>query len=201
VVERAATGEEGLELLAVVPYDIIVLDWNLPGISGPEVLRRYRGNGGVAGVIMLTGKGTIADKEVGFSTGADDYLTKPFDVPELVFRVRGLVKRPPKSGTPALTCGELTMDTVAHTLKRNNEEIKLAPRDFSLLEFLMRHPNELFHADTLVARVWQSDSTATGEAVRMAISRIRKAIGPDDANSIIENVPRLGYRLRKTRDQ
>jgi len=196
-VDRCDNGREALDFLRLSQYEIVILDWNLPGMSGPAILKEFRESGGTAGVIMLTAKHTMDDKEMGFQSGANDYITKPFDVRDLVLRVHALLKRPMSTPTDTVVCGSLQLNAVRHTLIRNGVEIHLAPRDYSLLEFLMRHPNEIFSPEALIARVWHTDSTATGEVVRNSITRIRKAIDDPTGESVIENVPRVGYRIGK----
>jgi len=199
-VEQVDDGREALTLLNLASYDLIILDWHLPGLSGVEVLREYRAAGGTAGVIMLTGSGSISSKETGFNVGADDYVTKPVEIRELVLRVRSMLNRPPAFTNSPLVHADIQLDPIGHKIFKKGAEVRLAPRDFALLEFFMRHPDEAFNADTLISRVWQSDTIATGEAVRMAISRIRKAIDDQtEEESRIESIPRIGYRLRKTK--
>lgn len=197
-VEHADSGSDAVDLLKVADYDVIVLDWNLPGLTGIEVLKKYRSQGGKAPVLMLTGKGEIRDKEEGFDTGADDYLTKPFDIRELVARIRALLRRRSVEPSSTLTVRDVELDPVKHRVKKAGKEVHLLPRDFSLLEFFMRHPDDVFSAETLLARVWQFDSEASPEGLRASIRRIRKAIdgGEDLSQSIIENISRVGYRLR-----
>ncbi|MBK9144470.1 MAG: response regulator transcription factor [Candidatus Melainabacteria bacterium] len=198
IVESFGDGLEAMEALRMNDYDVIILDWQLPGMSGLDILKNYRSAGGSAPVVMLTGKGAIAEKEQGLDSGADDYVTKPFDVRELAARVRSLLRRPRQMASEALICGDLMLDPVRFRIARGDKELRLLPRDFALLEFLMRHPTEIFSVDTLLARVWHYDSDATPDGVRMAISRIRKVVDDGDKSaSIIENVARVGYRLRQ----
>ena len=198
-VEVFDNGQFAWDVLKDNAYELLVLDWDLPQLSGIEILHRYRSAGGKSPVIMLTGKAGIAHKEQGFETGADDYLAKPFHVRELLMRVRALLRRSPQTISNELSVGDLVLDTTKHRLMKNGIEIRLLPRDFALLEFLMRHPDEIFSSDTLLARVWHQDSEASPEGLRVAIRRVRKAIdSTDDVNqSMIENVPRVGYRIRR----
>jgi DNA-binding response OmpR family regulator len=197
-VESTEDGREALELLALSQYDLVILDWALPTFSGVEIAHQYRAAGGTAGIIMLTGKSSLASKETGFNAGADDYVTKPVDMRELILHVRSLLKRPAVTASALLTHQTIELDPIKHKLLKSGKEVHLAPRDFALLEFFMRHPDQIFSADNLIMRVWQSDTGATGEAVRMAISRIRKQIDDEfREESLIESVPRVGYRLRR----
>lgn len=197
-VEHSASGTDCIELLKLAEYDVIVLDWQLPGMTGIEVLKQFRAQGGKTPILMLTGKGEIQDKEKGLDTGADDYLTKPFDMRELVARIRALLRRTTVATSNTLTVRDIVLDPGKHRVTKGGKEVHLLPRDFALLEFFMRHPDEVFPADTLLARVWQYDSEASPEGLRAAIRRIRKAVdgGEDLSQSIIENISRVGYRLR-----
>jgi DNA-binding response OmpR family regulator len=197
IIEHVDEGLTGKEALRQGGYDLVILDWDLPGMSGIELLRFYRGQGGKAGVLMLTAHGTLQNKETGFGSGADDYLTKPFELPELAMRVRALLRRPPAMSSDSITVRDIVLDPVKHRVTKAGVEIKLMPKDFALLEFLMRHPDEIFHADSLLSRVWPADAAIAPESLRVGIMRIRKALGEDDTtHSIIENVARIGYRLK-----
>lgn len=203
VVDTAYDGEQAASLLKTEAYDVLVIDWDLPLKSGIALIRDFRAAGGTAPIIMLTGKSSIASKEEGMDSGADDYLTKPFDQRELNVRVRALLRRSTGT-TPAsneLRAGALTLDPVRYSLRRNGTDIRLAPRDFALLEFFMRNPGQVFSVETILNRVWSYDSDASPEGLRAAIRRIRRAVDvTDDPNqSIIENVARVGYRLRETK--
>ncbi len=192
-------GAEGLEYLRVGRYDVIILDWELPEISGVEICRKFRASGGITPVLMLTGKSQIDDKEQGLDAGADDYLTKPFDVRELAARLRALSRRGSTATTNMLLLRDLQLDPVKHTLTKAGQSVHLLKKDFALLEFLMRYPDEIFSTDALLERVWSFDSEATSEAVRTSVKRLRKALddGADESDSIIENVRRVGYRLKR----
>jgi DNA-binding response OmpR family regulator len=193
-----ADGLDGLDMLKRSVYDVVVLDWQLPGMEGIEILKKFRHGGGTTPVIMLTGKAGINEKETGFNVGADDYLTKPFDIRELAARIRSLLRRP---GTPVanvLKARDIELDPVKHVVTCSGKPIHISPRDFTLLEFLMRHPGEVFSVDALLNRVWNYDEDATPEALRSAIRRLRMALdeGKDPDQSCIENIVRVGYRLR-----
>lgn len=198
-VEHSPSGTDALELLGVAEYDTIILDWNLPGATGIEVLKQFRANGGKTPVLMLTGKSEIEDKEKGFDTGADDYLTKPFHMRELVVRVRALLRRGSVEPSTVLCVRNITLDPVKHRVLKGDTEVHILPRDFALLEFLMRNRDDVFSADALISRVWHNDSEASQEGLRSAIRRIRKTLddSEDLSQSIIENIARVGYRLRK----
>jgi DNA-binding response OmpR family regulator len=195
-VESAYDGRDGLEKVSIGEYDIIVLDWQLPHMSGLDICKRFREQGGSTPIIMLTGKGTVSEKETGLDSGADDYLTKPFNMKELSARIRALLRRSSKLVSNILQVGDLVVDPGKYKVTKSGVEINLLPREFALLEFLMRHPDEVFSGEALLQRVWQSDSEATSEAIRTCIKRLRQKLDGDDDNSIIQTIPRVGYRLR-----
>jgi OmpR-family two-component system manganese-sensing response regulator len=198
-VEVAHDGLTGWEFLRQYNYDVVILDWNLPGLSGPEMCNRYRAGGGVAPVIMLTAKSQITEKMEGFDSGVDDYLTKPFNLKELSARLRALLRRPQAVVTNVIINGYIELDVVKRRITKGGVEVHLLPRDFELLEFLMRHLDEVFSSEALLQRIWGSDAEATSDALRTSIKRLRQKLdlSDSDAQSFIENIPRVGYRLRR----
>ncbi len=197
LVELAFNGQEAKDLLLVTKYDLVVLDWMMPKCSGVEVctwLRSERRD--KTPILMLTAKGELDDKEKGLDSGADDYLTKPFHLREFSARVRALLRRTSTAEpTDELTCGKITLHVKARKVTRDGEAIKLEPKEFNLLEFLMRHPQQPFTADALVTRVWESDSEVAPDAVRVYIRMLRKKLDQPGVPSIIETVHGSGYRL------
>ncbi len=194
-VDSAATGDAGLERLKFFQYDVIVLDWNLPGLSGVDLLKEFRAMGGKTPVLMLTGRDQVADKALGLDSGADDYLTKPFSLLELAARIRALLRRPQNVQQTALTAGDVELDTVSRTVSVDGKKVELLPLEFGVLEFLMRHPNRVVSHSELVERVWKSDSIATAEAVRTLMVALRKKIGGAGKQSLIKTVHGVGYKL------
>ncbi len=196
LVESATTCDEAMNLLSVSGYDVVILDWMLPDMSGTELLKWYR-HKATARVLMLTGKGSITSREEGLDAGADDYLIKPFSLKELAARIRALMRRPPVA-LSELTAGEYQLNprslTVVRADQKINQEIHLTPREFALLEFFVRHPDEIFKPEVLVSRVWPASSEVTSDALRATVKRIRQKL--DD--SIIEYVASAGYKLGKT---
>lgn len=195
LVEWANNGGDALHRLKSYVYDIVVLDINLPNMSGLEVLKEFRGRGGSTPVLMLTGKNTVADKELGLDTGADDYLTKPFDGRELSARIRALLRRIGVIPSNKLSVRNLVLDPVTYKVTRDQNVIELLPREFSLLEFFMRHPDQVFSVEALLDRVWTADKEASADAVRMCIQRLRKKLDRDNESSFIKTVHRVGYVL------
>jgi DNA-binding response OmpR family regulator len=192
-VEVVHTGEEALDVLAVSSYDLLILDWNLPGRSGLDVCQWYRQHGGTSPVLMLTGKSAVIDKETGLDGGADDYLTKPFSMRELAARVRAVLRRSTTVTSNILTRGPYRVDPFKFQISKDGESVSLQPREFALFEFLMRHPGDVFSAEALLERIWRSDSEASLDALRACIKRIRKKLDDPD---VIETVHGVGYRLK-----
>jgi DNA-binding response OmpR family regulator len=193
--EIVSDGKEALENLKFYEYELVILDWELPGMHGPQILKEFRAVGKTTPVLMLTGKGTIDDKEVGFGAGADDYLTKPFNMKELSIRLRALLRRPGGMTASIIEIANLQLDQANFKLLKNGEEVKLLPKEFALMEFLMRHPNQVFSQDALLNRVWESDSDSTGSALTTCIKRLRKKLDEEGKPSIITTVHGVGYRL------
>jgi DNA-binding response OmpR family regulator len=193
-VEHINNGQTASDHLRAFQYDLILLDWNLPGKTGIEILRRFRELGGNTPVLMLTGHDTVDEKEQGLDSGADDYLTKPFQMKELGARVRALLRRPaPVSNTNTLQAGSISIDTQKYRVTVNGETVSLVNREFQLLEFFMRHPNQVFSSEALLDRIWPSDSEASTEALRTALKRLRKKVDPD--GNLIRTVHGVGYIL------
>jgi two-component system OmpR family response regulator len=194
-VETANNGSTGMEMLQAHEYAVVVLDWDLPGMLGIDILRTFRALGKQTPVLMLTHKSTIADKEAGFTSGTDDYLPKPFEMRELALRISALLRRPAQFTGQWLTAGDLKLDPASRVVRRGDEEINLLPKEFALLEFFMRRPREVFTSDALLSHVWSSDSEASEEAVSICIRRLRKKIDRQGQNSIIKTLHGQGYKL------
>ncbi len=195
VVDVSRDGESGLSFVQSIEYDVIILDWQLPLLDGISVCRRYRSGGGQTPIIMLTAKDSIADKEMGFDCGADDYLTKPFDIRELKARIRGLLRRPVLHTANIIIVGNISIDTRNRQVKREGVEVSLQDNEYALLEFFVRHPNELISPETLLRRVWDTDSEASLHAVYTCVARLRKKLDSTTKDSLIRTVYGSGYRL------
>jgi len=194
-IETAADGRTGLDLMASSAFDLYIFDWDLPGISGIELCRTLRREQSRAPIMILTGKSNISEKEQGLDSGADDYLTKPFNMRELSARIRALLRRTSDGKTDLLQVRNLILDTQKYKVSKDGQDIHLLPKEFGLLELLMRHPDSVFSTDALIQRVWASDSDATAEAVRTCVKRLRKKLEDEGAQPLIETVHRVGYRL------
>jgi DNA-binding response OmpR family regulator len=194
-VEWANDGSEGLDRLRLYDYDLAVLDLNLPKLSGLDICRTYRNGGGMIPLLMLTGRGTISDKELGFDSGADDYLTKPFDVRELIARVKVLLRRPQQTVPETIVVGDLVLSVRLGTATVAGNEVRLLKKERTLLEFLMRHPNQIFSVQELLNRLWSSESDSSEDAVRQCISRLRNKINNDQNGNFLVTVKSMGYKI------
>ncbi len=194
-VDTVYSGKEAQDRLKIYKYDLVILDWQFPDAEGPDILSTFRGLGGLTPVLMLTGRSKTADKEHGLDSGADDYLTKPFDSRELKARVRALLRRSVGAASNVIKIRNLVLDPAAHTVTRDGKVIDLLPREYALLEFMMRHPNQTFSNEALLDRVWATESDSSHDAVRTCVQRLRKKIDVEGERSIISTKHRVGYIL------
>lgn len=195
----AGDGEEALTLVSERLPDIIILDWMLPKISGIEVCRRLRQRSESRNVpiIMLTARGEESDRIRGLDTGADDYIVKPFAMSELSARIRAVLRRiRPGLAEDRVHIGDLTIDRVAHRVKRAGKEIHLGPTEFRLLDYLMQHPGRVFSREQLLDAVWGSDVYVEARTVDVHVGRLRKALNKEDTMADpIRTVRSAGYSL------
>ncbi len=194
-VVEALGGEQASEWLISSMFDLIILDWTMPDISGVEVCRSFRSRGGITPILFLTGKTEIVDKEEGLDAGGDDYLTKPFDVRELLARMKALLRRPSYIQTEILKARNIELDTLKRSVTLSGETIPMTPKEFDLLEVFMRHPNQVFTQDRLLDLVWANDTDKAIDVIRQTVARVRNAIGETKQNRLIRTVHGVGYRL------
>ncbi len=195
LVDLAHTGKEALENLGYSAYELLILDWNLPDMTGLELCKRFRASGGACAVLMLTGRNETMNKIQGLDAGADDYLTKPFNPDELMSRIRALLRRPGAFRGSELKVGGLVLEPNTFRVTRDGEEIRLLPKEFALLQFLMRHPDEVFSTEALIERVWESGTEVSPEVVRSYINRLRNKIDRQGETSMLRTVHGIGYKL------
>jgi two-component system OmpR family response regulator len=196
VVDGAATGEEAVRLAATIAYDAIALDIRLPDVDGFEVCRRVRAAGSWSPILMLTARDALEDRVRGLDTGADDYLTKPFEFPELFARLRAMVRRGAARRPPVLTAGDLELDPAAHTVRKGGAEVDLTAKEFALLEYLMRHPGEALTRARLVEHVWDYAYQGDSNVVDVYVRHLRTKLDGGFSQARIETVRGVGYRLR-----
>ncbi|HEY9679257.1 MAG TPA: response regulator transcription factor [Drouetiella sp.] len=197
-IQVANGGALAIDLLRSFKYDLVVLDWMMPEVTGIDVLKAYREFKGKAPVLMLTAKADVMDKALGLDSGADDYLTKPFHPEELQARVRALLRRPHSLANVLLTAGDITLDPATCQVTKGETELHLRPKVFSLLEFFMRHPEQVFSSEAILERVWMDDSLASPDTVRTHIKLLRKSIGENGEGGLIKNVRNRGYKLSES---
>lgn len=198
-IEWVADGKEGLDRLKFYQHDMAIVDWNLPQLTGPEIVRQYRAHGGLTPILMLTSNSETAQKITGLDAGADDYLTKPFEIEEVVARIQAILRRPQNILPTALNVGSLTIDIARKIVTRDGIAIKLLPKEFALLEFLVRHPDQYFDVNALLSHVWNSEADVGEAAVWQVVKRLRQKLDEPDSESLIVNTKGMGYKLDRTR--
>jgi len=197
-VDVAQNGEEAQISIEEVPPDLIVLDWMLPGVSGLELCRRLRAGRVTRNIpiIMLTARGEETDRVRGLATGADDYVTKPFSLPELMARVRAILRRArPERMANKLAVGEIELDRDAHRVTRSGREVRLGPTEYRLLEYLMQSPGRVFSRAQLLDGVWARDIYVDERTVDVHIGRLRKSIIRGRESDPIRTVRGAGYSI------
>jgi two-component system, OmpR family, response regulator MprA len=188
-------GSEALKLLEHEHFDLIILDIMLPGIDGLEVCRRYRAIGGATPILILTAKRTLNAKETGLDSGADDYLTKPFKLRELSARLRALLRRPAAVMQALLKVDDLVLDSAARRVFRGDREIKLVPKEFSLLEVLIKNAGKVVKTRALINSVWGLNSNVTAETIRSYVRLLRQKLDGPGGVPLIQTIHGVGYRL------
>jgi two-component system OmpR family response regulator len=196
-VDAAASGRDGLLLAAGEPYDVIILDRMLPQLDGLAILRTIRASGVKAPVLVLTALGGIDDRVEGLDAGADDYLVKPFAVAELLARVNALARRPPPQEVQtALQVGDLKLDLLKRAVARGGVRIDLQPREFQLLEQLMRHAGRVVTRTMLLETVWDFHFDPKTNIVESHVSRLRAKVDRGGAPPLIHTVRGAGYMMQ-----
>jgi len=195
VVDVASTGEEGEEQAAINEYDVIVLDWLLPAKDGIAVCHSLRMRDLSTPILMLTARDSLADRVKGLSTGADDYLTKPFAFAELLARIRALLRRSRSAQPTVLRIGDLTLDPGSRRVIRAGVSITLTSKEFAILEVLMRSAGDIVSRTRLVERVWDEASEVLDNLVDVHLSHLRKKIDSGEKPPLIHTIRGFGYRL------
>ncbi len=196
-VDIAFDGREALHRTQLTNYDVVVLDRDLPQVHGDEVCRSLVADGSTSAVLMLTAAGTLEDRVQGLGIGADDYLPKPFHLPELIARVRALARRSRRALPPTITHGDLQLDSARRRVTRAGQPIGLGPKEFSVLEVLLGARGVAVSTEELLERCWDDAIDPFSNVVRMTISRLRAKLGPPP---VIETVTPVGYRIGSDND-
>jgi len=191
-VDVAVDGEQALEALATTRYDVVVLDRDLPGVHGDEVCRSIVAGGGGTRVLMLTASGSVRQRVEGLGLGADDYLPKPFDFAELVARVRALGRRSAIAVPPVLEYADLSVDPARRTAFRAGRRLDLGPKEFAVLECLLRHPGRPLSAEQLLEQAWDAAADPFTTTVKTTVRRLRVKLGDPP---VIHTVREGGYRI------
>ncbi len=190
-------GDEGCELALNQVFDVIVLDIMLPGRDGLSILRQLREKRKAVPVILLTARTTLDERIEGLNLGADDYLTKPFYVEELIARIQAVMRRSSGEKLTMLQAGDISVNLVTREVTRSGEPVHLTVREFALLEYLLRSPGRVYARTQIIEHVWGYDFDPTTNLVDVHIQRLRKKLDNAEGDSLIETVRGVGYRIRK----
>jgi two-component system copper resistance phosphate regulon response regulator CusR len=195
----ARTGEEGFYRASTEIFDLVILDLMLPGRDGFEILTTLRQRGFQIPVLILTAKDAVEDRVLGLDSGADDYLLKPFAFPELLARIRALLRRTRTDQALRLTMADLEMDLITRKVGRRGQILELTAREFELLEYLLRHQNQVVSREMLARDVWKEPARATplDNVIDVHIARLRKKVDQDLQNKLIHTVRGVGFVLRE----
>lgn len=194
-VDAAYDGEEGFNLADSQPYDLLIVDRMLPGLEGTEIVKKLRENEKNMPILFLTALSTTEDKTLGLDVGADDYLTKPFAIDELLARVRALLRRPPIQQPDILKIDDLKIDKQQQTVTRAGKNIDLTNKEYALLEYLMQHPNQILSKETLIDHVWDFNADILPNNVEAYIKNLRQKIDKPFKKQLIKTVRGFGYRI------
>jgi len=198
-VSLARTGEEGFYLASTQTFDLIILDWILPVHEGVEILAQLRKAGVLLPVLMLTAKDATEDRVRGLDAGADDYVVKPFAFPELLARIRALLRRGGPEASPQMTLADLTMDVASHHVSRGGVELVLTAREFELLEYLLRHQGRVVSREMLAREVWKENAryTPLDNVIDVHVARLRRKLDDDFSPKLLHTVRGVGFVLRE----
>jgi len=197
IVDVAYSGNDGYDLASTEKYDLIILDIMLPEISGIEICQSLRKENNSTPILMLTAKGQIHEKVEGLNSGADDYLTKPFSFDELLARIKALTRRKGEMINVVLSLSDLTLNTETYEVKRGKTPIMLSNKEYMLLEYLLRHPNQILTKDKIITQVWDYESKILPNTVEAHIKKLRDKIDVPFKNQLplIKTVRGFGYKI------
>ncbi|MBF2089339.1 MAG: response regulator transcription factor [Synechococcales cyanobacterium K44_A2020_017] len=195
IVDAVLDGETAQWLVSDRSYDLLVLDWMLPHISGIELCQQYRRLGKTTPVLFLTAKDEILDKITGLDAGADDYLVKPVNLNEFLARVRALGRRSPLWVSDRLSLGDLDLNLSTLTLTRQDKTVNLSGREFQLMEYLLRHPQQVLTRDQIEQALWEWDRQPESKAVAILVHRVRQRLQSLQADHWLQTIYGMGYRL------
>ena len=194
-VDIAADGRAALDHIAISSYDLVILDVLLPRINGLDLCRRLRSTSSAVPILMLTARGGLDDRVAGLDAGADDYLSKPYHFPELVARVRALLRRGPALAPAELTLDSLVVDTRARTVTRGGRSIQLTSKEYALLEYLLRRQPQVVTRTDIAEHVWDNDYDAASNLIEVYIQRLRRKVDDAEPVKLIQTRRGFGYTL------
>lgn len=197
-VDIVTDGETAWEQLRTTSYDLILLDVMLPKLNGVHLCQRLRSHSYSIPILMVTARDTSIDKVIGLDAGADDYVIKPVDLPELLARIRALLRRGSSTSPPILTCGDLHLDPSTHEVYYKDELVRLTPKEYSLLELLLRNGRRILSRSIIIEHIWSLENPPEEDTVKAHIKSLRQKLRRVSApNDLIETVHGLGYRLKQ----
>ncbi|HVV01847.1 MAG TPA: response regulator transcription factor [Verrucomicrobiae bacterium] len=199
-VDLAVDGVSGWDMASTVDYDLIILDLMLPGMSGTELLRRFRAKGGNAAVLVLTARDATQDKVENFEAGADDYLTKPFAFAELKVRIRALLRRQPAARSNILRVEDLEVDRLGQNVRRSGQRIDLTSKEYALLEYLASHPGRVLSRTMIIEHVWDESFEGLTNIVDVYVRHLRAKLDDPFPRKLIRTVRGVGYALSEKPD-
>jgi DNA-binding response OmpR family regulator len=197
VVDVVNSGDEGFDWLKEFGYTIAIVDWELPSLTGVDLCKRYRAGGGKVPILMLTGRGASADMVTGLDAGADDYLSKPFEMNVLLARVRSLLRRTGEARDTVLRAGDIELDPASGMVRVGDIAVDLGRKELGVLEHLMRNPNRIHSSESLIKNVWSSETETSAESVRCVVNRLRTKLQKAGAKegAAIKAVYGMGYKM------
>lgn len=195
-IDRAEDGETGWDYIEAYEYSLILLDWMLPRLDGVRLCQRLRQKGYQTPVLLLTAKDTSADKVVGLDAGADDYVVKPFDLQELMARIRALLRRGSTIAPPILEWGKLRLDPSTTEVRYGHTLVPLTPKEYQLLELFLRQSHRTLNRNTILEALWDSDDPPGEDTIKVHIRSLRQKLARAGATDLIETVYGTGYRLK-----
>lgn len=195
-VDSVDNGSDAADYLVSGTYDAAILDIMMPGKDGLEVLKEYREGGGHTPIMLLTARDSVSDRVLGLDSGADDYLVKPFMFPELLARLRVLLRRNGGTASSVISCGDLVMDTSSHAVSRNGKDIMLSAREYSILEYMMHNQGIVLERESFRSHIWSWDYDGESNVIDVYIRYLRKKIDDGHEEKLIHTVRGSGYMLK-----
>jgi len=195
MVDVARSGPEGLDFALAAEYDLLILDIMLPGMDGLSLVKELRKRAYTTPVLLLTARDSVEDRVKGLDAGSDDYLTKPFAFPELLARVRALLRRPPLQTGSVLHLADLEMDTLSREVRRSGQRIELSQREYTLLNYLLRHPRQVLTRTQIAEHIWNFDFVSDSNVIDVYIGYLRRKLDRGFSPPLIHTVRGAVYRL------